>query len=466
MFRTFALFAASLCLAPSAQAARLFRCETLLLHADGQIVVPGWGLDESAGMARATQAAWLLAATHRYPEMLAGRVIEPTRVRKREQAHLQLLDAADPWIVPGYVVQSGTCEATTLPANHGEAWASVWWDADKATLRNNPAIAIEAARRRRCLGRWQHRAVRGAEAASQSSMERYAAAHQVSSAGRSALISCMTTQEYALSLAGAPLPAPESGGPVQCARPRHINGTWVVPPAYGNDLEEAREQALQLDAFLAIRRAEKNFDAAAEQHPAQASAAIHGQALALGGLVVATDLAEQATLTCQAAPSKPVRPSWTPAERLRCDSWPVGPGKTVAFDGSVLESAREDRCDGAYRLAVTQEPWRSALACDVSCRTDITLHGWSPTAVIRPGEVDRTSQDAAAQALSNALHGHDFHALGVITGGNLFEPAMASALRRDPEGFWRSIDQSVSSGMWEKTTEWTLVDGHWLLSFK
>ena len=464
--RPFALFAVGLLLAPNAHAERLFRCEVLLLHADGQIVMPGWAMDEATGRTRATQAAWLLAATHRYPEMLAGRVVNAARIRKREQAHLERLDAADSWLVPGFVVHKGECTSSALPSDKGEAWAALWGEADKVTLRNNPAVAIESARRRQCLGRWQHRAVRGAEAAAQATSERYAAAHQTTSAGRSSLISCMTRDTYTLNLAGAPLPAPETTGLVQCARPRHIGGSWAVPPAYGEDLEVARENALQLDAFLAIRRAERNFDAAVERSPALPAPEIHRQALALGGLVVATDLAEQATLTCQTAKTLPVRPTWTPTDKLRCDSWPVGPGKTVEGLPADLEASRVKRCDAAFRSAITQEPWRTAISCDISCRTDVVLGGWQPTPVIRPGEVDRTSQAAAALSLSSALHGHDFHALGILTGGGLFEPVMASALRRDPDGFWRSIDQSVASGMWEKTTEWTRVNGHWLVSFK
>jgi hypothetical protein len=281
------------------------------------------------------------------------------------------------------------------------------------------------------------------------------------------LFSCMSRTTYALELAGAPLPAMDADGTVQCLRPRRIGATWTGAIAWDTAVEQAREAAMQQDLFVQGRRAAAALEVVATG-PDIVGRASHLERVAmttLAGLVVGTDLAEQALMHCTAAPPRTAKLVWEPSSRVRCDGWPVAESQALSATGGALELSRETRCTQGFRAHVSED-WRSAYRCDASCRSELTVHGWAGDAIWRPGEPRRGTSEEAEAALARAMGQRDYHQLGVVTGGLLFEPLYAATFKSDPTAFWASIEHAKQQGRWAEVAEWTHLGGVWVLGFK
>lgn len=446
-----------------AHAAKLVRCEASLERSVGAVAVPGWGADEGTAKAAARRAAWNLAWADRWPLIAAGVVAGPEEALRREAALAERLDAATDWTVPGYAVRDGACTTTTVTADKGVAFAARWEREDRTVVRDDPAVAVEAARRRQCWGAWSHRMVKAAELARVAEGERFAATFPAARAATDGLIRCATRGEPVVESATGDVEGLATAGPVQCARPRKVGSAWTAAPAWGPELESAREAALQLDLGNQLRRAERGLVAiAARAEPADRAARVEALAMdLLAGVVVATDVAEQALTICRSAAPVSAKAAWVPP--ATCAGWPSGGWPATTPIG--LEAQREQQCAAGFRKALATG-WEAALACDVACRSEVVVDGWSSDPVWRPGESPRVTAEQAEKLLAAAVGGEDFDLLGQVTGGLVFEARFAAAFKAGPSAFWESIRQAQRTGSWGELAFWEQVAGTWVLAFK
>lgn len=451
-----------------AVAAKLVRCEAVLQGPGGEVPVPAWGRSPEQAAERAEDLAWVLALADSWSALAAGSVALPEEWAARREALVAQHVAEGSWRVVGYSVVPGACSSETLPPTRGEAWSASWQEEeDRATLRNAPDVAIEAARRRRCFGAWQHRMVKAAQLGESAEEERYGVIHGSARASTDALLACISREEPVLTLAGAPIPEIEEFGTVQCQRPRRVGGVWTGAVAWRAQAEDAREAAMVEDLFVQIRRAESALVAVAAG-PDPETRAAHLARLAMGqlsGLVVANDLSEQALVSCVSGPPNTTRLDWTPAERVSCPGWPAGEGVPLTALATQVEASQDARCEAGYRASLLED-WRAAGRCEASCRSEVVLAGWRSEAIWRSGEPRRGTAKEAEQALGQAIGTQDWHLLGVVTGGLIFEPAYVAQFRSNPTAFWASIEQAKNSGTWSERAEWHHLGGAWVLGFK
>lgn len=454
-----------LALAGPAQAEKVVRCDASLERSVGAVDVPGWGPDEPTARARAREMAWILAWADRWPAVAAGTIAVPEDLARREQALRKRLDPATDWRVPGYAVRDGACTTESVDGAKNNAWAARWEREDRKVVRSDPSVAIEAARRRQCFGAWSHRMVAAAGLGKEAGTERFAAVWPGARAATDGLIRCVTRGSHDVTGAGSPLPEPDVGGVVECRRPRRDAGVWTATPGWGSSFESAREASLKADLGNRIRKSERAMAGIARiPDPAQRAQVVEASALGLlASVVVATDLAEQATLSCHVDAPKTVRPTWTLPEGQRCAGWTTG---QWTASGPDLEVVRDRTCAEGFRQGAVGGDWEEALACATSCRSDLESAGWTGRLVWRPNEPGRASVEEAEMLLSRALADKDFHLLGIVTGGVIFEASHAAAFKADPGAFWGSIEGARKSGSWEQLAYWEQVDGAWVLAFK
>ncbi len=455
-----------------AHAAKLHRCEAVLLLPVGEVAVPGWGIDEATARERARRAAWLLAEYHGQPDRFVGQIVLPEQLAKRQVRVLSALDPAQSWEVPGFSVQPGDCESKTLSSERAEAWKARWPGDDRAAIRNDPSVAVEAIRRRTCFKDYQNHF--GQALLNTADDEEPKRSHllgvQLRDA-RDALVYCTTRAEPVLEPAGGGLPAPDRSGTFQCARPRKTSYGWRTPHTYAGDLDVAREAALQLDLWTTSHQARADGWAATRVPADKRIAAVGAAWGSIRSLVVANDVAEQAMLLCSVGTARSVGAVWDPAEGLAklCPDLDPEPTATTAAPAS-LASVADKRCGAISRAGLSKASDAAGLSlawtCSNTCIADTTLRGWEPTAVTRDGEILHATSEAAGKALGRAVNGRDFHSFGILTGGVVFQPEYASVFKADPGAFWASIEDARKTGQWAQRAEWVLVDGHWLLSFK
>jgi hypothetical protein len=454
-----------------AHGTRLHRCEATLMLPIGEIAIPGWGTTEPVARERARTVAWTYAAYHAQPDLLVGQLVMPEALAARQARLLGALDAAEGWAVPGYAVQPGACADEPLAGERGEAWTASWPGDDQAAVRNDPAVAVEAIRRRTCFKGYQNRLgealLRAAEA---EEPERSYGLSVALRGARDALLYC-GTQSPDIRAAGAGLPAPEREGTFECARPRRTPVGWRTPHAYSDDLDGAREAALQLDLWTLALQSRADGWAAARAAPDRRLGAVFGAWGGIRSLVVANDVAEQALLLCRVGRAKPVGAAWVPASGVaeQCPQLSKEPFSTPASPPD-LAAVTERRCGAISRADLSKASGASGLArswtCAASCSADVRLLGWEPAAVGRSGEIGHATAEDATRALSAAVRGRDFMAFGILTGGVIWQPEFAAAFKRDPSAFWASIVQAQESGQWAERAEWVQLDDHWVLSFK
>ena len=461
----------ALSLSLSAHAAKLHRCEATLLLPVGEIAIPGWGMDEQMAREQARRVSWTLAAYHAQPDLILGQWVLPDPLAARQERLLDALDAAQAWEVPGYSVQPGDCTSTSVASERSDAWTARWPGDDQVAVRNDPSVAVEAIRRRTCFKAYQNRLGEALlRAGDTGEPERsYLLGVQLRGA-RDALLYC-ATRAPDLASAGAGLPAPERQGTFACARPRRIAGSWRTHHAYANDLDEAREAALQHDLWAMAQQSRADGWAASQAAPEQRSVAIFGAWAAIRSLVVANDVAEQAMLLCRVGSPKTVGVGWSPTEGLaaRCPHLDRDPITTTAAPPE-LAAMTVRRCGALSRADLTKASGAGGLAnawaCATSCVADTALVGWEPAVVGRAGEIAHATSEEAGRALSLAVKGRDFMAFGILTGGVIWQPEYAAVFKRDPGAFWGSIEQAQKNGQWAQRAEWVQLDDHWVLTFK
>jgi len=428
-------------------------------------------MDEETARRRAKRVAWTLAAYHALPDLLVGQRVLPEEAAKRQVRLLGALDPAGAWEVPGYSVQPGACTTTPITADRSEAWTASWPGDDQAAIRNDPSVAVEAIRRRTCFKAYQNRFGEAFLRSEDREEPQRSVGLSVQLRGaRDALLYCATGAPT-LDAAGAGLPAPEREGTFECARPRRSPNGWRTPLAYAEDLDGAREAALQHDLWLTAQQARADGWVAAQASPDRRARGVFGAWSPIRSLVVANDVSEQAMLLCRVGSARSVAEAWTPSERLagRCPHLSRDPFATVA-DPRALDAMTARRCGAVSRAQLTKAVGAEGLAeawrCATSCVADTTLLGWEPVAVGRKGEIPHATSEAATQALARAVKARDFMAFGILTGGVIWQPEYAAAFKANPAGFWDSIVQAQASGQWAQRAEWVQLRDHWVLSFK
>lgn len=455
--------------------ARVERCEVRLHLEAGAVDLAGHGATPEAAWRSAERVAASVAAIAAHAELLGGLVTDPERALARYLDRLDVL-GSDLGPAPGYRVERGTCARLRLPRNpEGHAWSVAWRDGDTAILRDDPAVATEAARRRACFGAFQREA-------------HAAFAHLESDApwrdvvtplrdARDALLRCVAAPTPTPRPAVAPLPDPEASGVWACHRPRRHEGAWTLSPGFGATVEEAREAALMRDALVVTRRATGAAMARLLGPPDPEG--LREVVDPLRTLVVGSDVAEQNLLLCAVAPPAPLDFAWTPPESC-------GPGEapiSLQASAPALERLAGERCDQVLHGGVAATAARlvgarrrdgvlalqglgTALQCAASCSTDLRTRGWTPVPAVRPGDVDRTTADRAAAALETALALRDLPSFGAVTGGVMLHPLYVRAERDDPESFWGSLLEVVREGRLSEIARWEHVAGQWLLTFE
>lgn len=474
-----ALLLLLLSLAPEAAAAQLVRCEARLALPVGEVAVVGFGTDTATSRARARRAASALAAHHASAELLTGLIADPAAALGRQLRWLQLASGVEGPAI-GYTVADGACTSDPLPRNRDAAWSATWAGGRDEVLRNDPGLAAEGARRRTCYGAYQSDVQRIlAQGGAAPDRDRWRVLVTGVGDARDHLVRCVTEGAADLGPARAPLPGADGSGLFACHRPRRVGDAWTATPGWGPSLEEAREAALARDLLVVSRQVTGDALSALQRGPNGLPSRLSEAVGPLRTLVVSSDVVEQATLLCAAGPPAAARYAWTPPERCGTPEAPV----ELTVGASALEELAGSRCDavlasGAAATGRLLKGSRSddgllaaaglgtALTCAASCSRDISLQGWLPSPVGRPGELPRGDGDAAAKALTRALERRDLEAFGVLTGGVMLDPRFAGTAREDPEGFWGSLDEARRTGRLAETAAWEQVEGHWLLTFR
>lgn len=460
---------------PPADAAEIARCEVVLDLPVGRVEVPGFGRTDTDARIHARRAAAALAAWHAHAELVAGHLVDPEAARTRHLQLLETLDLKPVAAAPGYAASDGGCSRVGLPPpRDGDAW-SASWAGGPPVVRADPAIAVEAARRRVCFGSFQaalHGALTRAESGAGGGWRTIVTA---SADARDRLIRCAT--EAAPHILPAHTPAPHHTGArddlFQCDRLRREGTGWTTTPGFGHALEDAREAALMRDVLTVAQRA------AGDALAARDASAVKDALEPVRTMVVGSDPAEQASLVCVGGPRAQARFAWHPApgcgtgeearsflpssdllEELagsRC--WSVSSVGTVR----TLGSRTGDRAQDLPRVATGLS---SALSCAASCARDLVLEGWRASPTRHADEVDRTSLDAARTAFDRAVSTRDFEAFAVLSGGVLFHPAFATVAERRPDAFWGSLDAARQSGRLDEVATWEEVGGSWVMVFR
>lgn len=476
--RLLALFLLAISPLFPAHAARVERCEVALHLPAGTVTLAGHGATVDAAWRSAERTAATVGALHAQIGLLGGLVVDPAYALGRHARQLQRVASVDdgPGPAPGVRIERGTCTRLRLPRNpSGAAWAVIWRPGEAEILRNDPASAIDAARRRACLGSFQRDAIQ-AFARFDSEQPWRDVVVPLSDASE-ALLRCVSAPTPNPRPGLAPLPQPEGRGVWACHRPRQHEGRWVLSPGYGDSVEAAREAALTRDALVVTRRA--LADAMALLLGPPDPEALQQTVEPLRTLVVGSDLVEQGLALCAVAPAEPMDFAWTLPETCGQPEPPI----SLVASAPALERLSGQRCDAVLHAGASASLRQlgsarsdegalflrglgTALSCAASCTTDHRIRGWEPMPVQSPGGVDRSDAERAAAALETALALRDLPSLGILTGGTLLHPRYVRVEREDPDAFWGSLLEVVRAGRLSEVARWEHVAGQWLLTFE
>lgn len=451
-----------------AQAERYLRCEAVWQTPTAEVHVAGFGSSEDVARRRARDLAWRLARADSLVDLLAETIATPQQGRVRLRRHARQMDSATGWQVPGATVGDGQCVELSAEGRREDGFEVAWKRTDRTVLRRDVSVAIEAARRRTCFGTWQYAMVEAAEAGAADSEERFRSVYRSARDATDALVACATRLEPSVAVASASVNASPEGTVAVCGRPR-FRGAWVRPEAWDVSIEDARETALALDQRLGMLRAQAGLWQAMQNVGASERAQLSREVMLaeVGSLVVATDLAEQALTTCSSGPPRSARMAWEGAEELKCDPWQPGTSPVFKVTPLGVAEARQERCDGPMRAGWTETDLNpvALLRCEQACLEGTQVVGWSGEVHQSSGEPDLRSRESAARVLTLAVNSRDFHLLGLVMGGLIFEPGYATVFKQNPQGFWGSLDQAMAGEEWSTRAHWVEMGPAWVVGF-
>jgi len=468
-----------------ALSAGLVRCEVPLSHDGGEAHrIAGWGADEGEASRAASRAARLLATERfaRWSWMLAlGHEDDAAGLRAlldRPSLDLRLG-------LPGWSLGAASCAAVDLPAAAAGTWSVTWPGSPEPVVRADPAVALEAARRRTCLSDWQAELTRALEVRHHHSCT--GSAEEPMHAGLDlageSLTACWT---------GAASPEPADAAPptpglaadwYACERwgVEVEQGPVVAARGWGGSLEQARERALAQLAELSLLRGTRQAFSGVARAPVEwrPTVVTHGISQALTSVVPGGDREETATLACRAVDAGgPVTWMAGEEEQQECSkgTWPRSGARATgavaaasgreALCGAELEAlvarlhATLPDADSTAVDTITAGGWELGLRCSVACRAAVTVATASRPAAFQ-GDPD-TSSEAAVRAMAH-------RALLERRPGLL--AAVLPLILDDPDSFGRMADQLVegeplSQERVEEALEWfeaVSFGGRWYL---
>ncbi len=477
--------------------AALFQCKAELTTPDGSALqLTAWGPNEGVALEQLLRTGLLTAEIQAMPEAWIGLFFEgaPERTSFAEQLEsvpTEPAGVAPGFPVPGFSLSEGVCAAQELPptrATH-KGWEATWLGGGKQTMSSpDPAIALEATRRRSCMTTYQDTLATMwqelATAPPDQVRTRYVDGWK---GARDAAVACLTADGPAIEPVSEVETLPAIAGEwAECtAREPFPNEHAVTARGWSDGLPWAIESALQTLPYAISRStfgltAEIVTDAAPEQR-AQLVAA---QAQRLTRMLAPDAAQELLQLQCSDIPADDTAAlMWLPQDvRLAPICEPEG-GWSVARQplagatpGEALWALQMHLVYpylGVSRLAWEASDKDPSLAisgrgivalCEASSLGDALLVTDRPTAIRLPGTPDRSTQQAASAVLDRALTGQNIGLLFGCVRPELREAMADGYAREGAEGFWSTMSELFPEAIGSGELVWAESGGVWMLA--
>ncbi len=480
-----------LLIAPALAASEVSRCTVTVRAPEGApIALTAWGSTEDQAKLQAHRVARLAAGLH-WETTLVDAVTGTTR--EEQQPLIAALDQGDrfePLGLPGYRLEAGACQRDRLPGD-SPAWRATWGGGQaESHVRQSPAAALEAARRRSCLVPY-HDALGATldEIAESDAADRRTIRGMGLDLARRNALACLGRSDPRL------IPAPEAG--IALARDsRWLECTakpWngaVLPPgvAWGRDLSETAEAALTEHVVQARRAAAAQAARAwarawAELRDTEVRAALDLTA----DLIPPSPEVAYSAVRCRALTGaraldwNPGRAplahgdACQPVEQVATEPVPVNSPEAAGARRLALCQRRTWHSLAVYRevrgeLAPPMEPvmalgtWGDLAGCDALCEGTAFLRFQSQEDLGPwPGGPDRSTAEAADASLDNAVAARDLGALLQLVAPEL-RSGLMTTWRREGALFWRVVPELLRTNGHAPVVAWYEVeDGLWLL---
>lgn len=475
----------------------LIRCTVEMTTPDGStLTIRAWGPDEITAREQAQRVALLTAEIQVMPEAWIGLFFEGSDERKGFAAQLASVPTepegvAPAFPVPGFSLAEAACSAQELPVSRAPSngWVATWPQGTGETfISPDPAVAVEAARRRSCLTSYQTGL--GAmwegliEAPPDEVRTRYVDGWK---GARDDAVACLTADGPGVEPAPGveQLPA-SSGGWVECtAREPFPNEHATAARGWSRSTPWAIESALVTLPYAVSRStfgvtAETVTDAAPEVR-AQLVAA---QAQRLTRMLVSDAAHESLQIQCLDVPTDAdAALGWTSEdEQLALICEPQG-GWSVArqplADGTPTQAlqALQMRLVFSY-LGVARLAWEAAdmdpavaitgrgivALCEASSLADSQLGGDASTPLPLPGAPDRMTSQAAQAVLDQALAGRNILLLLDTMHPDLRVATAEGFERQGADGFWPAMTQLFPEAIGGGELVWIELATGWVLA--
>ncbi|MBW1878805.1 MAG: hypothetical protein JRJ84_10625 [Deltaproteobacteria bacterium] len=455
----------------------MVRCEATLVSAEGaRTTLSGWGAEEVGARAAALAATRIVADQDLVAQLGVGMLLQDAERGAVAEARLLATDAASPLRVPGFSLEEGACE--TVPAPKSKTGYRAAWGDGEAVGRGEPAVAVEAARRRACLAPYVAAFTEAMAASGQAAIEDKV---EILGTGADRAVEALR-RCYA---EGVPTLEADPEGSARIA-----SGTWrcdAVEPGregmgpvavgWGRTAERAGEDALRRAAHArTVRGLGMALEGAATASPEMVQSVIAAGLSEVADLVSFSDAVDLAYLVCGEVAAD-ATPSWMPVspERLaHCSedvaAFPMTPA-TGGADSATHEALCQERVWGVLAevqeaVRKTEPPMRSMVMangwsildlCEASCLARTTTgDGFAYQPVL--GTLDRTSKEAMIASIEEAIRAKDIDGLSaVMTGMHLAR--MRRVFLRDPDRFWEGSEEMLAPGVLEEMLTWMEYEG-------
>lgn len=477
---------------PATAAARrgdpaLHRCAVELTDDDGTVTtLRAWGPDEASARGQAHRWARILAGERFARRMWAWVLWSDPQDAAPARAQMMRGVGGDPLRTPGARVVDGVCERLPAPGKHAASWSARWPAGDDASVvRAEPTAAIEAARRRSCVGAYDEerrttfRAIAVASPDIKTPLWRAGQDQALE-----VLTGCLTGAEPVVAVAEEGKPAAPAHPAYQCQATARTELGAMTGVGWASGQEHAAEGALTELLYTRQRASLSrglNAAALADAENRQSLIAV-AYAASLEGLD-GGDLKERGQLSCAGFEPEPLPPlGWHPQDPdvlADCGDRALRPPVTGIESLAGVAEARDELCrDRAYygidlvheaiihaapehRDTLAWRGWGIALGCEADCAARTTL-AVSGTPVLFEGLPDRSTRDAAEQALADAIALHDADLLMLLV-PRLDSERMRQETERHPIVFWLRLPYLIQLGLESGEIAWRQTGSQWAI---